>query len=231
MLAGLAEVGLTPSCEFDGGQIVVKVSTARVEAVGVFTRRGSRPWHMTGRSLSVDGQRMPVVTRHVELRQVVDDPDWFVARVGLIGEQAYERLRPGRMPEPGLPVAGDAQVPRTVAEAFAPWAAHPDAQATLLRTASGGWQVRLGKPDSDAYVVLVFYGHPQPMKARVLLVEPGRGVWNCGASLEVAAGLLGVEVPQQAGVGGGVGLVSGVRSAPRTKNDAVAVKQNTVIRT
>lgn len=222
--------GHSPTCTAVGRGFVVAIATDRVNASANFRKRTSG-WHHLGGALTIDGQRCPTAANLDELDQIVRDPDRYLA--GAVAKEQrdiVEAARPCPVPPVSAPVDA-ATAPHAVRAMAGALRALPEAETRTVfeHPSKGTWQIRYAPPGGGevSSLVVVFRRSRRDWHVlRFAIVNAaGDSARDIGGSIEEAMKAL---QPKEASAGE-LGIDE-VRSAPRGKNDQVAVKTNTVLR-
>lgn len=238
----LTDLGLHPHVELRGFlEIVVWVANPRVYASASF-RRGRRGFRMLngGGDLIIDGSHRETVERENLglLRFIFDKPDFYAELTSdKTVDNALGLAFECPMPTPGLPVDDAVQVPQQVAKMarmMRPPAGSTDPAATVIHTvtieqAGTRWHVRGDTTLGNSLLVVFTPQRAGGYRTMFLSIDPERSkAVYVGDSLTALINSLTVPPPENP-----VPVVARAPapSPPRTKNDQLAVKRNTVIRT
>lgn len=234
----LNEYGLPYEIEYDlPGKIKLITRTDRVYADATFKHR-RHGWYNAKPTLTVDGIPCAHSESFAELKMIVTNPDAHLKVQELRSQFPHGFTYGPNPPHPEHGVdASDPSIPEVVRSyraTLAPiLAKHPHMTYRFEKPHADLWQIRLSglDPANTAEMVIMFGPRYNTWSIRriMLVIVPGDENLGLDLGVDLAKALgsyVGIEDrPASAGP------VAQARQAPRTKNDRLVEKRNTVIRT
>lgn len=233
----LEEYDLSYEIEYDlPSKIRLVLRTDRVYADALFKQQGRR-WHNAKPTLTIDGKPCDHSNSFAELKMIVTNPDAHLKVQELREKFPHGFTYAPNPPHPehgvGVDHASVPEIVRSYRATLAPvLAKNPNVTYRFENPRVDLWQIRLsGLDEANSGEMVIMFGPKHltwAIRSIMLVIVPGDE--NMGLDLGIdLSKALGAYVSLEARPVT-TGPVAQARQAPRTKNDRLVEKRNTVIR-